>query len=135
MWRDNFLSIMKEKGVSPKQLSEKSGISEKTIFRIVKNPNVTMYLDTVERLALGLGCNLSDITQDTKTVLGTESLVALQEQLNIALLRIDELTAQNETLEKDILGYKAKIDLLTLQLDHKKELLAVHEYYIKLGSK
>ncbi len=132
MWRDNLLRIIKEKNVTLKHLSEISGISEKTILRIIKDPNKTTYLDTVDRLAIGLGCSLSDIVQDTKVVLGNESLDNLQKQLEIVTAERDLLKAENAILKDNVTALTAEINMLKMQLMHKEELLALHNYYNKL---
>lgn len=138
MWRDNFLRILKESNIAPKQLAERSAVSEKTILRIIKNPDATIYLDTLDRLAKGLGCELSDITQDTKAVIGPESLAVLQEkvenlqkQLEISEREKGLLFTDNNLLKTEVATLTSRLELTETKLMYCEKLLAVYERYNK----
>ena len=132
MWRDNFLRIFKESNLSVKQLAEKSYVSENTIKRIVKCPDATIQLATLDRLALGLGCKTEDITSDTNAVIGSVKMEILQEELeklknDYNLLLTDKNLLESET--KTLLG---RIELLEMKLMYTEKLLSVYEKYDKL---
>lgn len=136
MWRDNFLQIFKDSNLTSKQLAERSAVSEKTIIRIVKHPDATIYLDTLEHLSKGLGCKLSDITQDTKTVLGNESLATLQEkvenlqkQLEITESEKGLLLTDNNLLKTEVTTLSSRLELTETKLMYCEKLLAVYERY------
>ena len=58
--RNMKLSIkILESGLSQKNLSKKSGLTEQTISRLVRNSNPTP--ETAEMIAGALGCDISDI--------------------------------------------------------------------------
>jgi hypothetical protein len=111
-----------------------------TVKRVVAGKTDNPYIETLDRFAIALGCSLGDILIGTKAVVGTKKMAELQEQVDI-------LTAENATIiaerdfaiaetalcKEEVKALNAKIDLLTMQLTHKDELLALHNYYNKLN--
>lgn len=141
MWRDNFLRIFNESKLTPKQLADKSLVSENTIKRIIKNPNITIRLDTLEQLVKCLGLTLKDITNDTNSVIGNEKLEVLQREkdeiqanYNILLAEMNTVSADKSSLEKDVITLKGKIETLEMKLMYTEKLLAVYEKFDKFKS-
>ena len=52
--------IMYSKSVSLRQLSSRTGVSKSTIQRIANN-EISPRLDTLEKLAIGLKCRMTDL--------------------------------------------------------------------------
>lgn len=63
MWRDRVIEIKKEKGLTTREISERSGVSVDTIHRITRRENVdSIRLDTLTDIAeRGLGVELWEI--------------------------------------------------------------------------
>lgn len=143
MWLDNLKELKKEKNLSTKQLAERSNLPEKTITRILSGATANPYIDTLDRLATALGCSsIGDILAGTRTVIGDTSLATLQETIDSLTVEKDTVvaerdlvTAENSILKDKITTLTAEIDLLKMQLMHKEELLALHNYYIALQKK
>lgn len=142
MWLDNLKELKKEKNISTKQLAELSNLPEKTVARVLSGHTVNPYIDTLDRLATALGCTIGDILAGTKTVVGDNSLSTLQEKVDAlsaerdsVLAERDLVIAQNAILKDKITALTAELDLLKMQLMHKEELLALHNYYNKLTPK
>jgi transcriptional regulator with XRE-family HTH domain len=140
MWLDNLKELKQEKNISSKQLAELSCLPEKTVTRILSGKTLNPYIDTLDRLATALGCTIGDILADTKAVVGDVSLPALQESFDNLTAERDALKAERDLViaENSILKDKnaalsAETDLLKLQLKHKEELLALHNFYNKLN--
>lgn len=138
MWRDKCLQIFIEHGNNSKKIAEKCGVSENTIKRIKKDPNVTIQLSTLEQIAKGFGLTLQDITNDTNAVIGTVKLEVLQQEkealqadYNILLADRNSLLADNSLLEKDIASLKSKIEVMEVKLLYTERLLAVYEKFDK----
>lgn len=55
--------LLKEKGVTAKQLAEKLGKSESSVSLTIKNGNPTA--DTLEKIAVALGCDVSELFEST----------------------------------------------------------------------
>ena len=132
MWRDNVLRYMEQYGVSSKQLAEKSGVSENTIKRIKKDPNATIQLATLDRIALGLGIKTEDITKDTNAVIGTVKLEVLQEELNKVKNDYNLLLTEKNLLESENKTLLGRIELAEMKLMYTEKLLSVYEKFDKL---
>ena len=139
MWLDNLKELKKEKNMSTKQLAERANLPEKTVIRILSGKTLNPYLDTLDRLAVGLECTIGDIIAGTNAVIGTANLSTLQEDITnvtkeketIAAER-DLFLAENNILKAKVTTLTAEIELLKMKLMHKEELLALHNYYNKL---
>ena len=136
-WLTNLKELKAEKQMSTKQIAELSNLPEKTVARILSGHTASPYLDTLDRIAAALGVTLNAIIADTTAVVADTTLPVLQEKLDIAKAENDELAAafkvlqaENNILQKQVDAQAEKIELLQMQLRHKEELLAVHNYYI-----
>lgn len=139
MWLDNLKDLKKEKGMSVKQIAEKTNLPERTVNRIFSGDTDNPYVDTLHRIVTVLGGSLDSILADTKVVVGGTDLRTLQEQNDKLNEQIEMLTSEREVLNAEICAYKnticglsAEVDLLRLKLEHKEELLALHNYYNKI---
>ena len=139
MWLDNLKELKREKNISTKQLAERSNLPEKTVARVLSGHTVNPYIDTLDRLATALGCTIGDILAGTKTVVGDTSLSDLQENIvtitterDTIIAERDLLKAENTILKDKVSALAAETDLLKLQLKHKEEIIALHNYYNKL---
>ena len=132
MWRDNVLHYMEQIGVSTKQLAERSGVSENTLKRIKKDPNATIQLATLDRIALGLGIKTEDITNDTNAVIGTVKLEVLQEELNKVKNDYNLLLTEKNLLESENKTLLGRIELAEMKLMYTEKLLSVYEKFDKL---
>ena len=136
MWLDNLKDLKKKTGMTPKQISEKTNLPERTINRIFSGDTNNPYVDTLHRIATALGGSLDDILADTKVVVATESLVEVKETLeevkdsaNIMEAERDLIKIENERLKVENANMATELKLLKMELQHKDELLAIHNYY------
>lgn len=132
MWLDNLKELTTRSKLTPKQIAERAMISEKTIDRTLDGKVKTPYADTLYRWCKAIGASLDDILADTKVVVGTENLATLQDKVEITSAEADLLAAENAVLKEKIAALTAENNLLSLQLKHKEEIIAIHNYYIKL---
>jgi transcriptional regulator with XRE-family HTH domain len=132
MWLDNLKELKKAKGMSSKQIAEKTNLPERTVIRIFSGDTDNPYVDTLHRIVTVLGGSLDVILADTKVVVGNESLVELQENVGVVNAEKDILLAENKILQDKITALTSENELLKMQLMHKEELLALHNYYNKL---
>ena len=134
MWLDNLKELKKAKGMTSKQIADATKIPESTIKRIFAGDTDNPYVDTVRRIAIALGSSLDEIFAETKTVVATETLAELKENTVVVEAERDLVSAENEMLKTKNAALLMEIELLKKELQHKEELLAVHNYYIKLKS-
>ena len=132
MWLDRLKELKKETGMSLNQIAEKANLPEKTIDRIFSGRTNNPYVDTLQRIVCVLGASLDDIFSDTKVVVGTEKLATLQENMETATAELNMLKAEASMLRDRVNSLTAENDLLRMKLEHKEEIIALHNYYNKL---
>jgi predicted nuclease with TOPRIM domain len=98
-------------------------------------------VDTLRRIVAVLGGSLDDLFAESKIIVGDQNLAALQEEvgrLNAENDRLNSdlsiLAAENTILKDKISTLTAESDLLRLKLEHKEEIIALHNYYKALIS-
>lgn len=134
MWLDNLKDLKKAKGMTTKQIAEATNLPERTVARIFSGDTDHPYVDTVHRIVTVLGGSLDDILADTKAVVSNTTLSALQEEVNVVAAERDVLAAENAILKDKVVALTAENDLLKMQMKHKEEIIALHNYYNKLLS-
>lgn len=139
MWLDNLKELRKAKGMSVKQIAEQTNLPERTVTRIFSGDTDNPYVDTLHRIVTVLGGSLDGILADTKVVVGGADLIALQGDVDKLTLENDKLIgelglagAELAMLRDKVANLTAENDILRLKLEHKEELLALHNYYIKM---
>ena len=136
MWLENIKELKKASGMSAKQIAEKTNLPERTVTRIFSGDTDNPYVDTLHRIVTVLGGSLDDILADTKVVVATESLVEVKETLeevkgtaNVMEAERDLIKIENERLKVENANMATELQLLKKELQHKEELLALHNYY------
>ena len=125
MWLENIKELKKNKGMSIKQIAELTNLPERTVTRIFSGDTDNPYVDTLHRIVSVLGGSLDDILADTKVVVGDQNLATLQE-------KVDVVTAENIMLKETVATLTTENEMLKLQLIHKDEIIALHNYYNKI---
>ena len=136
MWLDNLKELKKEQGMSSKQIAEVTKLPERTVNRIFSGDTDNPYVDTLHRIVTALGGSLDDILADTKVVVASETLVEVKETLeevkgtaNVMEAERDLIKVENERLKVENANMATELQLLKKELQHKEELLALHNYY------
>lgn len=129
MWLDRLKELKDEKHMSAKQIAEKANMSERTVSRIFSGDTDAPYVDTLQRIAAALDASLDDIIGDSKAVVGSKNLATLQEEVDRLTAENEMLTAKNTVLESKVTSLSSEIDMLRLKLEHKEEIIALHNMY------
>lgn len=111
MFRDRMAEIKKEKGISTKVWSERSGLSVDTINRIMNSKKIktdSPRLDTVEAMCTGLGVEMWEVFY-----MGDRSFVSLQAENASLKAERDCLIAENAVQRDKIDALREKVDSLT----------------------
>ncbi len=139
MWLDNLKELKTAKGMTVKQIAERTNLPERTVSRIFSGETDNPYVDTLHRIVTVLDSSLDGIFADTKVVVGGANLATLQAEVERLSSENDRLngelalaSAENAVLNSKITALTAENDILRLKLEHKEELLALHNYYIKM---
>lgn len=134
MWLDNLKELKREKGLSSKQIAERTHLPERTVIRIFSGDTDNPYVDTLHRIVSVLGGSLDDILADTKVVLGTENLATLQENVGVVTAENNMISAENAILKEKVATLTAEVEMLRMKLEHKEEIIRIHNYYNKMLS-
>lgn len=134
MWLDNLKDLKKEKGMSVKQIAEATNLPERTVSRIFSGDTDNPYVDTLHRIVSVLGGSLDSIFADTKMVVGDSNLITLQADVDRLNGELTIISAENAVLKDKVVNLTAENDILRLKLEHKEEIIALHNYYIKQKS-
>ena len=110
----------------------KTNLPEITVSRIFSGDTDNPYVDTLHRIVTTLGGSLDDILADTKVVVATESLIEVKENAEVVTAERDLITAENSILKDKVATLTAENEMLKMQLKHKEEIIALHNYYNKL---
>lgn len=129
MWLDNLKELKKEKGMSTKQIAEATNLPERTVMRIFSGDTDNPYVDTLRRIVAVLDGSLDDLFAESKTVVGTKDLAVLQAEVDKLNAENAVFAAENVILKDKVAAQNAEIDLLRMKLEHKEEIIALHNYY------
>ena len=129
MWLDNLKELKKSKGMTTAQLADATKIPESTIKRIFSGDTDNPYVDTVRRIAIAIDSTLDEIFAETKVVVATETLAEVKENTEVVEAERDLIHAENEMLKAKNAALTTENELLRKEIQHKDELLALHNYY------
>lgn len=139
MWLDNLKDLKKTKGLTAKQIADKTKLPERTVARIFSGDTPNPYVDTLHRIVTALGGSLDDILADTKVVVSSETIVEVKDALaevkgtaTVIEAERDIIRIENERLKVENANMTAELMLLKKELQHKDELLALHNFYNKI---
>lgn len=132
MWLDNLKEIRKQKGnPSFKKIGEDCRLPERTVCRIFSGETGNPYVTTIDMIANALGSSLKEVFADTKVVVATEKLAEVQEKSEVVSAENDILVIENNVLKDKVASLTAENEMLKMQLAHKEEIIAIHNYYNK----
>lgn len=129
MWLENLQELKKMTGLSVKQIAERTSLPERTINRIFSGETDHPYADTLDIIVKSLGYDLGDIFADTKVIVATADLVEIKESVDVVEAERDLTLAENEMLKAKLAAITTENELLKKEIQHKDELLALHNYY------
>jgi transcriptional regulator with XRE-family HTH domain len=129
MWLDNLKELKKATGMSTKQIADKTNLPERTVVRIFSGDTDNPYVDTLRRIVAVLDGSLDDLFAESKIVVGSKDLATLQAEVDRLNAENSMLAAENVVLKDKNVALNAEIDLLRMKLEHKEEIISLHNYY------
>jgi transcriptional regulator with XRE-family HTH domain len=129
MWLEKLKELKNETGMSVKQIAEKRGMSEKTVARIFSGETDRPYMDTLYEIVTALGGSLDDLFAEGKARLASEDLITVQNDVVRLTAEVGLLTAENSMLKDKVNALTSENDLLRMKLEHKEEIISLHNYY------
>ena len=129
MWVANLQELKKRSGMSVKQIAEQTKLPERTVNRILAGETDHPRVDTVQLIVTAMGGTLNDIFADTNAIVATETLAEVKETAEVIEAERDLILTELEMLRTKNAAQEAELHILREQLQHKDELLALHNYY------
>ena len=129
MWLENLKELKKKTGMTSKQIAEKTRLPERTVNRIFAGESDHPYADTLDLIAKAMGYDLGDVFSETKVIIATEELVEIKETVDIVEAERDLTLVENDMLKAKVAALTTEVEFLKMELQHKDELLAIHNYY------
>lgn len=133
MFRDRILEEKKKLGITAKSMSARSKLHlpEETISRVINAKTLDPCVSTVLDLGDTVGLAPYEIFMDSTLAAEFRTFLELKnknEETEVERIRI---IAENDTLKSLNLTLSQKIEKLETELEHKKQLLELHEFYLK----
>lgn len=135
MWLDNLKELKKRSGLTVAQIAERSKVAERTINRIFAGESDHPYADTLDPIVKAMGFDLGDVFSDTSVVVATADIVDIKAKADSIAAESEMLIAENNALKLENTALKSEVDLLRLKLEHKEEIIALHNYYAHRGAR
>lgn len=129
MWLEKLKELKKESGMSTKQIADKMNMSEKTVTRILSGETDRPYMDTLYDIVTALGGSLDDLFAEGKARLASSDLVTLQNDVERLTSENNMLCAEIAVLKDKVVALSTENDLLRMKLEHKDEIISLHNYY------
>lgn len=133
MWLERIKEAKEAQGISSKDMADRTHTPKETITRILNGKTKNPYITTVLEMGEAVGLSPWELFSETGLVLGSANLKALQEELEAIKAQLELVRIACGIEETKNAALTAEIELLKKELQHKEELLAVHNYYIKHG--
>lgn len=141
-WLVNLIELKNRTDISIKQIAEMENLSEKSVSNVFvgksKNPGV----DLIRRIIHALGGSWREIFGESDAVIGSQNLVTLQSEVDRLSEENAFLASSLNTVNLELAGEKERVHelesenkMLMLKLEHKDEIISLHNYYNKLKSK
>ena len=131
MWNERILEVKKSQNITPKIISERTGghLPERTISRILSGETPNPRIDTIIELGGAVGLTPQELFADTNAVAATNELVEIKDSVGMVEAERDLNIVENEMLKAKNAALTTEIELLKKEIQHKDELLALHNYY------
>ena len=126
MWLEKLKEAKVKSGMSLKQLSDCSGVTEKTLTRIFAGKASMPRFGTLGDIASALGTSLEEIFAESNAMVASGDLIDTQTD------EINMLKAENAMLKDKVTNLTAENDILRMKLEHKEEIISLHNYYKSL---
>lgn len=133
MWRENLIELKKQKGLTTKQIADKSKLPEKTITRILSGTTANPTIDNILGIVLALDGSLDiifEIFMGTQAVLGDETLVKLQQECDALKEEFTRVSQELSASLTTITDLNLQIKLLEKEIEHKNEIISLHNFYM-----
>lgn len=134
MFRERILEEKKRLNLSAKTMSDTSRLHlpEETISRVLSGKTADPGVSTVLDLAETVGLKPYEAFMDATLATEFKAFLELKSRSKETEAERIRIIAENENLKSTNAGLVDRIRVLEMELSHKEELLALHNYYNKI---
>ena len=134
MFRERILEEKKRLNLSARTMSDMSKlhIPEETISRVLSGKTADPGISTVLDLAESVGLKPYEVFMDATLATEFKTFLELKSRSEETEAERIRIIAENESLRATNVGLVDRIRVLEIQLSHKEEIIALHNYYNKL---
>ena len=134
MFRERILEEKKRLNLSAKTMSDTSRLHlpEETISRVLSGKTADPGVSTVLDLAETVGLKPYEAFMDATLASEFKAFLELKSRSEATEAERIRIIADNENLKSTNAGLVDRIRVLEIELSHKEELLALHNYYNKI---
>jgi transcriptional regulator with XRE-family HTH domain len=131
MYRERIIEEKKKLGISAKSMSERSKlhITEETISRFLNKKISESSVNTVLDLGETVGLAPYELFMDSTLAAEFKAFLELKSKSDETETERIRIIAENESLKTINATLSQKIEKLEMKLEHKEELLALHDHY------
>ena len=131
MWREKIIETKKAKGITTKIMVERtpSHLTAETITRILNEKTDDPRISTVLALGNAVGLSPWELFAEPTETATYQNFWALKEEVETLKADMEVFANENAALKNKLAALKAENDLLRLKLEHKEEIIAIHNYY------
>lgn len=133
MFRDRIVEEKKKLGISAKSMSERSKmrIPEETISRVLSARTLDPGVSTVLDIGDTVGMQPYEIFMDSTLAAEFRTFLELRSKSEETEAERIRIIAENESLKTINATLSQKIEKLETKLEHQKEIIHLHEFYMK----
>lgn len=134
MFQERILEEKKRLNLSTKTMSDTSRLHlpEETIRRVLSGKTADPGVGTVLDLAETVGLKPYELFMDATLAAEFRTFLELKSRIGETEAERIKIIADNENLKATNAGLVDRIRVLEMQLSHKEEIIALHNYYNKL---
>ena len=134
MWLDRLKELKSRKNISYSAIAKITNIPERSVIRIFQGDTPNPTIDTIRRIANALDGSLDDICAEGTVVVGSKTLKQLQEENTALCEKNNALQEENTSLNVRVNELINENNSLKEKIEHKEQLLALVEHFIKKGN-
>ena len=136
MFRERILEEKKRLNLSARTISDMSQLHlpEETISRVLSGKTADPGIKTVFDLAESVGLKPYEVFMDATLAAEFKAFLELKSSSEETEAERIRIIAENENLKATNAGLVDRIRVLEMKLEHKEEIIALHNYYNNLKS-
>lgn len=131
LWLINLIDLKNRMEMTTKQIAEMENLAEKSVSNVFSGKSKSPSVNLIRRIIHALSGSWRETFDESGAVIGGQDLATLQAE-------VDRLTAENGSMSTELAALRdnlvsltAENNILRMKLEHKEEIIAIHNYYIK----